>query len=166
MAHRIFVTHMGQRDSAAYGYFTATKNKACQIAKKKKKNLCKQSLPLRPKTCTQAHLLNQPVTPSPNVPKISYWRRNISSIIRNLQSTPKITESGFPEWGKQQNIAHGICPIVRSQCQRVNGSFPSSSKHRELDNTFTRNRATSCLVPLSNFGFQTNSNTSVVADFV
>lgn len=49
MAHRIFVTHMGQRDSAAYGYFTATKNKACQIAKKKKK----KSLQTEPTTETK-----------------------------------------------------------------------------------------------------------------
>lgn len=48
MAHRIFVSHSGQGDaSAAYGYSTATKNKACQIVKKK--NPCKQSLPLRPR---------------------------------------------------------------------------------------------------------------------
>lgn len=72
----------------------------------------------------------------------------------------------FPEWGKQQNTAHGICPIVRSQRQRVNGTFPSSSKHRRVDNTFTRNRAARSLVSLSNFAFQTNSNTNVVADFV
>ena len=91
---------------------------------------------------TQAHLLNQLVTLSPNVPVVSFWRRNTSSLIHNLQSAPKITgtQSGFPEWGKQQNIAHGICPIVRSQRQSVNGIFPSYSKHRELDNTATRNR--------------------------
>lgn len=35
MAHKVFVSHLGQGDaSAAYGYSTATKNKACQIVKK------------------------------------------------------------------------------------------------------------------------------------
>lgn len=57
----------------------------------------------------------------------------------------------FPAGGKQQNAAHGICPIVRGQRQSVNGTFPSGSKHRGPDNTLTRNRAARSLVSLSSF---------------
>lgn len=85
----------------------------------------------------------------------SEGRKILPSIIHDLQSAPKITrtQSGFPELGKQQNIAHGICPIVRSQRQSVHGTFPSNGKHRGLDNTSTRNRPTRSLVSLSSFGF-------------
>lgn len=102
------------------------------------------------------------------MPEVSFWRRNTSSVFHNLQLAPKITrtESGFPERGKQQNIAHGICPIVCSRSQSVNGTFPSNGKHRALDNTLSRNRPTCSLVSLSSFGFHTNWKTNVVVDFI
>lgn len=129
MAHRIFVSHLGQGEATLpYGYSTATKNKACQLVKKKKRkkekrNLSKQSQPLRPKTCTQAHLRNHLV--APNVPEVSFWRRNTSSIIHNLQSAPKIarTESGFPERGKQQNISSWNLPYCSKPTPKCKWHF-------------------------------------------
>lgn len=59
----------------------------------------------------------------------------------------------FPEWGKQQNTAHGICPIVWSQRQRVNGAFHSSSKQK-LDNTSNGNRAPGCFVSYNKLRYQ------------
>lgn len=173
MAHWVFVSHLGQGDaSAAYGCSTATKNKACQIVKQ---NICANKghhwntklHTHNTKTCTQAHL-SYLVICGANVLEVSFWRRNTSSVFHNLQLAPKITttESGFPEWGKQQNIAHGICPIVRSRSQSVNGTFPSNGKHRGLDNTLSRNRPTCRLVSLSSFGFHTNSKTDMVVDFI
>ena len=45
MAHRIFVSHLGQGEATIpYGYSTAAKNKACQLVKKKKKKEKKREI--------------------------------------------------------------------------------------------------------------------------
>lgn len=147
--YKVSVSHEeSRRTFRSLWLSTVTKNKTCQSVNKDYANIAHHR-DQEAKPETRKHLLDHQVAHIHIVPVAFFFLEgellHLSSIIHNLQSSPKITrtESGFPELGKQQNIAHGICPIVQRQRQSVNGTFPSSGKHRGLDNAFTGNGAAS-----------------------
>lgn len=123
---------------------------------KKNENKTQREPVLKPKT----HKHTFPTIVCPPFPKLPKCANKLllkkKHFIHHPQFFTVISKNNgnweqFPAGGKQQNVAHGICPIVRGQRQSVNGTFPSGSKHRGPDNTLTRNRAARSLVSLSSF---------------